>query len=164
MVSHRHRPSKVCVCEGISFQTYWGMMINICVVHLLQGDSNTIGTIFLLGEGGETVDLCAWPLRGMLNVKKLVDIVQTHTLNHVHDICSLVQFSLACSSVKRWNHTIFHSGFGHLEVAQLMLKLMKRLGHEKFYVQGGDWGSVIATDMSTMYPHRYSIFSFYIEV
>lgn len=37
-----------------------------------------------------------------------------------------------------------------------MLKLMKRLGHEKFYVQGGDWGSVVATDMATIYPHRYS--------
>lgn len=48
------------------------------------------------------------------------------------------------------------SGFGHLETAQVMFKLMKRLGHEKFYVQGGDWGSFIATAMATMYPHRYT--------
>ena len=31
---------------------------------------------------------------------------------------------------------------------------MSRLGHDKFYCQGGDWGSVITTLLSTLYPHH----------
>jgi juvenile hormone epoxide hydrolase len=38
------------------------------------------------------------------------------------------------------------------QMGQIFLKLMKRLGHEKFYVQGGDWGSAIAAAMSALYP------------
>jgi len=37
-------------------------------------------------------------------------------------------------------------------MAQIFQKLMKRLGHEQYYVQGGDWGSVIATNMASLYP------------
>lgn len=46
-------------------------------------------------------------------------------------------------------------GFGHLETAQVFLKLMKRLSFEQFFVQGGDWGSIIASDMATMYPEQW---------
>lgn len=45
-------------------------------------------------------------------------------------------------------------GFGHLETAQIFLKLMKRLGYERFYVQGGDWGAYVLTAMATMYPQN----------
>jgi len=45
-------------------------------------------------------------------------------------------------------------GLGPVEMTQTFVKLMKRLGHEKFYVQGGDWGSVIATEMSAIYPEN----------
>ncbi|KAG7167973.1 Epoxide hydrolase 1-like [Homarus americanus] len=44
--------------------------------------------------------------------------------------------------------------FGQLEVAQVFLKLMKRLGYKQFYLQGGDWGSLIASNMATMYPNN----------
>lgn len=46
------------------------------------------------------------------------------------------------------------SGLSHLETAQIFLKLMKRLGYDQFYLQGGDWGSIIATSMATMYPEK----------
>lgn len=32
-----------------------------------------------------------------------------------------------------------------------MANLMRRLGHERYYVQGGDWGSVIGANMATMF-------------
>jgi juvenile hormone epoxide hydrolase len=44
------------------------------------------------------------------------------------------------------------TGLGTAQTGQIFLKLMKRLGHEIFYVQGGDWGAFIATDMSALYP------------
>ncbi|KAI4471794.1 epoxide hydrolase 1-related [Holotrichia oblita] len=43
-------------------------------------------------------------------------------------------------------------GLGTCEIALLMKKLMLRIGHETFFVQGGDWGSIIVTAMATMYP------------
>ena len=46
-------------------------------------------------------------------------------------------------------------GLGALQTGQIFLKLMKRLGHNKFYAQGGDWGSLVVTDMATMYPNRW---------
>lgn len=38
------------------------------------------------------------------------------------------------------------------QVAVIFRNLMNRLGHEKFYVQGGDWGAGIASTMSTLFP------------
>jgi len=43
-------------------------------------------------------------------------------------------------------------GLGYVEIGQIMHKLMVRLGHDKYYVQGGDWGSIIGTFMGVLYP------------
>lgn len=32
---------------------------------------------------------------------------------------------------------------------------MTRLGFNKFYVQGGDWGSIIVRNMATYFPEKY---------
>lgn len=48
-------------------------------------------------------------------------------------------------------------GLGPAEMSPIFLTLMKRLGHEKFYVQGGDWGSLIASNMGTLYRDKYAI-------
>jgi len=45
-----------------------------------------------------------------------------------------------------------HPGLGTTETGKIFLKLMKRLGHNQFYAQGGDWGSVVTTNMATLYP------------
>ena len=45
-------------------------------------------------------------------------------------------------------------GLGPVEMGQIFNKLMNRLGHQKYYVQGGDWGSLIGTSMATLYPHK----------
>jgi len=34
----------------------------------------------------------------------------------------------------------------------VMSNLMSRLGHNKYYVQGGDWGSIIGSNMATLFP------------
>jgi len=45
-------------------------------------------------------------------------------------------------------------GYNGLQTASTLVKLMARLGHNKFYCQGGDWGSVITSFISTLYPHH----------
>lgn len=32
---------------------------------------------------------------------------------------------------------------------------MLRLGFNKFYVQGGDWGSVIARNLAILFPNKW---------
>ena len=46
-------------------------------------------------------------------------------------------------------------GLGPPEMGHIFNNLMKRLGFNRYYVQGGDWGSIIATSMATLYPERY---------
>jgi len=41
---------------------------------------------------------------------------------------------------------------GSPEYAVVLKTLMQRLGHEKFYAYGMDWGSLIVTDMATLFP------------
>jgi len=42
-------------------------------------------------------------------------------------------------------------GLGAIEMAQLFKNLMIRIGHKKFYAHGGDWGSLITSNMATLY-------------
>lgn len=43
-------------------------------------------------------------------------------------------------------------GYNSAVMATMMLELMSKLGIHKFYVQGGDWGAIIATYIATLYP------------
>lgn len=43
-------------------------------------------------------------------------------------------------------------GLGTAEMAVIFKNLMERLGHKNWYAQGGDWGSIIATNMALLYP------------
>ncbi|KAF7275516.1 hypothetical protein GWI33_011640, partial [Rhynchophorus ferrugineus] len=43
-------------------------------------------------------------------------------------------------------------GLGTAEMAQIFNKLMQRIGFKRYYVQGGDWGSIIGSDISVLFP------------
>jgi len=43
-------------------------------------------------------------------------------------------------------------GLGPLNVAVIMRNLMIKVGFNKFYVQGGDWGAMIGANMAMMFP------------
>ncbi|XP_026756628.2 juvenile hormone epoxide hydrolase-like [Galleria mellonella] len=45
-------------------------------------------------------------------------------------------------------------GLGAIEVAVVFRNLMHRLGHKRFYIQGGDWGAVICSNMATLFPNE----------
>ncbi|KAI5645209.1 alpha/beta hydrolase fold domain-containing protein [Phthorimaea operculella] len=43
-------------------------------------------------------------------------------------------------------------GLGAMQKAVILRNLMHRLGHEQFYLQGGDWGGIIGSYMVTIFP------------
>ena len=45
-------------------------------------------------------------------------------------------------------------GLGANEIAVLLKNLMQRLGFEKFYTQGGDWGAIITANLAAMFPQQ----------
>ncbi|XP_058807989.1 juvenile hormone epoxide hydrolase 1-like [Phymastichus coffea] len=46
------------------------------------------------------------------------------------------------------------AGLGTVEIALVMKNLMLRLGFDKWYTQGGDWGASITSNMASMYPQH----------
>ncbi|KAJ8877463.1 hypothetical protein PR048_021918 [Dryococelus australis] len=48
-------------------------------------------------------------------------------------------------------------GLGTARTTVVIKNLMDRLGHDRFYVQGGDWGSFIASTMAAMYKDNRSV-------
>ncbi|GMS78989.1 hypothetical protein PENTCL1PPCAC_1164 [Pristionchus entomophagus] len=46
------------------------------------------------------------------------------------------------------------TGFSQLAAARMFKKLMERVGHKKFYCQGGDWGSIVTSQLARMYPEN----------
>ncbi|XP_046972734.1 juvenile hormone epoxide hydrolase-like [Vanessa cardui] len=44
-------------------------------------------------------------------------------------------------------------GLGTAQIGVIFKNLMNRLGHKKFYIQGGDWGAVVASQMATMFQN-----------
>ncbi|KAG1674193.1 Juvenile hormone epoxide hydrolase 2 [Nymphon striatum] len=46
------------------------------------------------------------------------------------------------------------TGFNYAEAAHVYAKLMQKLGHSKYYVQGGDWGGITVSALSALYPER----------
>lgn len=51
-----------------------------------------------------------------------------------------------------WSDGSAKVGFGPAEAAVVLRNLMLRLGHSRFYIQGGDWGSIIGSHLATLYP------------
>lgn len=46
-------------------------------------------------------------------------------------------------------------GLNILSAGRIFVKLMKRLGHDKFVVHGGDWGNVITRSIALVFPEKW---------
>ena len=44
------------------------------------------------------------------------------------------------------------TGLNAAHTAKIFRDLMLRLGHPEFYCQGGDWGSLVTTQLATFFP------------
>lgn len=51
-----------------------------------------------------------------------------------------------------WSEAATRTGLGAAQTAVVLRNLMLRLGYERFYVQGGDWGSSVGSAMATLCP------------
>ncbi|GFY53629.1 epoxide hydrolase 1 [Trichonephila inaurata madagascariensis] len=65
-------------------------------------------------------------------------------------------FEVICPSIPGYGFSSSpcKKGFDARAASRLFLTLMERLGHDHFYVQGGDWGSLIVTILGKYYPSR----------
>ncbi|KAM7408984.1 hypothetical protein PAMA_002615 [Pampus argenteus] len=65
-----------------------------------------------------------------------------------------VVFEVICPSIPGYafSEAPHKQGFDSLATARIFLTLMERLGFSQFYLQGGDWGSLITTNMAQMKP------------
>ncbi|NXX86605.1 HYEP hydrolase, partial [Urocolius indicus] len=65
-----------------------------------------------------------------------------------------VVFEVICPSIPGYgfSEAPHKKGFDAIAAARIFHKLMNRLGFKEYYLQGGDWGSRITTDMARMLP------------
>jgi len=63
-------------------------------------------------------------------------------------------FTVVCPSIPGYGFSDCpeKEGFNAYDCARVFDKLMLRLGYKKYFVQGGDWGSLIVQNMALMYP------------
>ncbi|XP_027010160.1 epoxide hydrolase 1 [Tachysurus fulvidraco] len=65
-----------------------------------------------------------------------------------------ITFEVICPSIPGYgfSEAPHKKGFDSVCAARVFHKLMKRLGFRQFYVQGGDWGWIITTNMAQLEP------------
>ncbi|KAG3258008.1 epoxide hydrolase 1, transcript variant X2 [Ictidomys tridecemlineatus] len=65
-------------------------------------------------------------------------------------------FEVICPSIPGYgfSEASYKKGFNTVACARIFYKLMLRLGFQKFYIQGGDWGSLICTNMAQLVPRH----------
>uniref|UniRef100_A0A8C1I5R3 Epoxide hydrolase n=1 Tax=Cyprinus carpio TaxID=7962 RepID=A0A8C1I5R3_CYPCA len=66
-----------------------------------------------------------------------------------------ITFEIICPSIPGYgfSEAPHKKGFDSVCAAHIFNKLMKRLGFSQYYVQGGDWGSLITTNMAQLEPN-----------
>ncbi|KAM5163809.1 epoxide hydrolase 1-like [Mantella aurantiaca] len=71
-----------------------------------------------------------------------------------HGLDPSFTFEVICPSIPGYgfSEASHKKDFNANAVARIFYKLMLRLGFNEFYLQGGDWGSLITTTMSQMKP------------
>ncbi|KAI3422395.1 hypothetical protein GPALN_012913 [Globodera pallida] len=100
--------------------------------------------------------LChGWP-GSVFEFHKLIPILTNPRSNRVHNITSAdVAFEVIVPSIPGygWSEQPHKRGFDQLATARIFHKLMaNRLGLRRYVVQGGDWGSLVASNMARMFP------------
>lgn len=63
-------------------------------------------------------------------------------------------FHVVTPSLPGYGFSSTKAGTSPQRIAPLLVTLMERLGYERFLVHGGDWGSLIATEICRQFPER----------
>lgn len=112
--------------------------IDIHFVHVKPANKAKLSAPLLLVHG--------WPGSFYEFYKMIPLLIQDEELNFELVIPSLPGYGFSEAPHRPGMHT-YH-------ISRVLAKLMKRLGHEKFMYQGGDWGAMIGTAIAALYPDR----------
>ncbi|CAJ0588064.1 unnamed protein product [Cylicocyclus nassatus] len=90
------------------------------------------------------------------NVFEFYKIIPMLTDPKKHGITSEIAFEVIAPSIPGygWSDQPKKSGFSQLACARVFRKLMDRLGFKKYYLQGGDWGALVTSNIARVYPDR----------
>ncbi|WKY09107.1 hypothetical protein Q1695_001900 [Nippostrongylus brasiliensis] len=88
------------------------------------------------------------------NVFEFYKLIPMLTDPKKHGIKSEIAFEVVAPSIPGygWAEQPKRTGFSQVVCARVFRKLMERLGIKKFYLQGGDWGSLIVSNLAKLYP------------
>jgi epoxide hydrolase len=78
------------------------------------------------------------------SVAEYFDVIEPLRHDHHVVIASLPGYGFSGPTTRR--------GVDQLEIARVLVELMRRLGHERFVVAGGDWGATIGAWMAAHLP------------
>uniref|UniRef100_H2YB22 Epoxide hydrolase n=1 Tax=Ciona savignyi TaxID=51511 RepID=H2YB22_CIOSA len=85
---------------------------------------------------------------------EFLDIIPMLTDPDKHDGNDSDAVNLVCPSIPGFGFSEApeKEGFNTFECSRIFHKLMLRLGYKKYYVQGGDYGSIISVGVALLYP------------
>lgn len=78
------------------------------------------------------------------SIAEMFDVIEPLRTKHHLVIPSIPGYGLSGPTTRY--------GVGIFEVADTYVALMKSLGHERFFIAGGDWGAIIAGQMCNRHP------------
>ena len=93
--------------------------------------------------------LHGWP-GSVVEFQKIIPMLTTPSPNH--DFV----FELIVPSLPGYGFSegAVRPGMGAAQIAVILKNLMHRLGFEKFYLQGGDWGSIVSSNLASLFPEK----------
>ena len=119
----------------------------------LQLDDVDVHAIRVEGRGPNPVPLLlchGWPG----SVLEFLDLIPRLTDPAAFGLDPAISFTVIAPSLPGYGLS-FQPGqarFGIEEIADRLAEVMKAFGHGRFFVQGGDWGSFIASRIAMSYP------------
>lgn len=78
------------------------------------------------------------------SVAEYFDVIEPLRRDHHVVVASLPGYGFSGPTTRR--------GVDPLEVARVLVELMRRLGHDRFFVAGGDWGATIGAWLAAYWP------------
>ncbi len=106
-------------------------------------DGTTVHAIVAVSTRPDAVPLLllhGWPG----SFVEYLDVIEPLRRDHHVVVASLPGYGFSGPTTRR--------GIDQLEVARVLVELMRRLGHQRFVVAGGDWGATIGAWMAAYFP------------
>uniref|UniRef100_A0A0N5B6H0 Epoxide hydrolase n=1 Tax=Strongyloides papillosus TaxID=174720 RepID=A0A0N5B6H0_STREA len=120
--------------------------LNIHFIHVTPPKTYTKVYPLLLVHG--------WP-GNIFEFYKIIPLL-SDPKKHFPEIKDDIAFELVIPSIPGYGYSSQprKAKFNQLATARIFKKLMERLGHKKFFLQGGDWGSLVTSNLARYWPEN----------